>query len=295
MQQEAQPWFGFASVNNPGAVLLENVRTQAQAEGTYWSAAVVFHETRLAIVSNSHLDMRGGLWVRNTTLMVDNTYYRSSHYPASSFILPGQGGNAAIFAEQAKVIVSRSTLIGASATTSSGQAWGAFLMTDADITVAKGCTLEAGFRAGGGRTELDSVWGGQNHIAVDPGTVLVGHLRMGDPRVTTDFSPQTGMTYQVTPTTLQVEHYVASAQSISVLGMGALVSTPWTNVVGPVFVDPAGASEYWALPPTVGPVTRTFAIPPGLPLGYQLALQCFDLQAGGTIQTSNAVVAGIRQ
>ena len=94
------------------------------------------------------------------------------------------------------------------------------------------------------------------------------------------------------PTALQVTHYTVPS-SLAALAIGPVTTTPWTYLVGPVFVDPVGMTDYLDIAPLSGPLQRTFPLPPGLPPGTHACLQAFELLPSGTLLTSNATIAGL--
>jgi hypothetical protein len=264
------------------------------------------HATDCALVVLSHwtMDYKGTLTAFRTKMMIDDCTLRSTNFALGQFPW-GEGGASGLQASESDIVISRSSLAGASATRDTDangtpyylNAHPAIRTCKSTFRIGKGCTLEAGSYYFGGVTDINELV--CNNVApphdcpmaIDPSTVLVGPL-VNDTTFHYDFSPQTGISYQVSPTTLTVTHD-ATPQSLCILGIGALTTTPWTNLVGPVFIDPNSASQYWDLAPATGTLLRSFPIPPGLPPGYQAAIQAFELQQSGAIRTSNAGIVAV--
>lgn len=247
----------------------------------------------LVNVSRSRIEWVGDWVVTRTNLMINDSSIQSF---SPSFLF-----GPALRLIDSQLSLSRSTVIGSSGSVNYPNTQSPAIYTcGSRITIGGGCRLEAGRQANGSLGLYSVIVHDCTNqpanllstIAVDlASTVAIGGWS-GSFGLTYQLGPQTGLAYATTATTLDVDQYT-HAGALSVLAIGAVTTTPWTNLVGPVFVDPVGITDYWDIAPTTAVLRRSFAIPPGLPLGTSVAMQAFELLPNGQFLTSNATIAGI--
>jgi hypothetical protein len=164
----------------------------------------------------------------------------------------------------------------------------------AEVHVSGGSYLESGQYYGGGYAEVFrrcSTLPGfpNNEIFIDPSNQVIGPII---PNNNFHFDPETGVRYTMASNTLQIDHHAPPSAPVLLL-LSPLQATPWTYVIGPVFLDPTNLWSDLAVAPASGPLVRTFAVPPTIPFGSTVGVQAFALSPTGELLASNATMVGI--
>lgn len=288
------------ATNNAGAIVLDEVvvyPSYQETGGYNFLYGTRFIDCSLVVIRNSSINTDGGPWIAlRSTIMISGSVVENTPHI-------GVRGPGAIFAQDSRLHIANSSIVGAYAIpgtwpSPSPQPVGtsAIVTCGSEITVSGNSRLEAGLDLVSRLAPIDGycfINSGPSYCHIDPSTTTIGPM-IARSYLIFDYNPQTGLSCTLTPTTMTVDHYTMP-HSLSVLAIGDLQTTPWSHVVGPVFVNPLGAVDYFDIVPstTSGPLRRTFAVPPALPVGTQVALQAFELQGGGAVKTSNATVIGI--
>ncbi len=286
----APRYFYIAATSCPGAIVLDDIVGNVQGWGGVSGSP--FIDCNLVSIQRSNL---GGSWTwdRSTLMATDSTFWSA---PSS---IPW----ATLTIYRSKATLMGCSVYGPSALNGTNFAdtyRSAIYYCSSALTIGGGTHLEAGhdFHYGYPATAAAFEWCSNQSpvttslIRLHPfhGTTL-GGWATGHQTVF-EGGPLSALRATQTPTTLQITQQ-AEAQSLSVLAMGYLSPQPFTNLVGPAFLDPATASIYLASPTTTGLLTHTFAIPPGLPVGTTVAIQGFELAPSGWMSASNVLFAGI--
>jgi hypothetical protein len=291
--------FYIAATSCPGAIVLDdlvgdpNYTFHPQLFQTFGDYGTRFVDCNLVTIQRCHIYGLGYWTSLRSTLMISDSVLQAQH-------TGGVFGGPALMPAASKVTIMGSLIRGASATTALhwNNNQSAIRFRNTDFWVGGRSVI-----AGGGdyyfNTPMTSMqegdsWfpSGLSLLTLDfSAATFPGGLY---PNQFVTYVPMslTGMSPTWSATSLQVSQYT-TAPSLAVLAIGSLSPQSWTNLVGPAFVDPAGASVYFDPSPATGSLVRTFAIPPGLPVGLTVALQAFELDNNGRVATSNVTFAGI--
>ena len=282
----------FMCTDCPGVLSFEDLQITQSGRGIYLANCGLVTIRGCSQITEGAF--QASLYAEGSALEMTDSLIENRHYTG------GQGGYIGLDAYQCRITLIGSTVRGASATSTlyPYACYPALDVCSCEVLIGAGSSMDAGRYLDGSPTvAVASTCGNRTnrvptHFSVDWGaTNSIGSFPSPGPYVVYHDGVQTGLSVAQTATTLQVTQH-SNPPSLTVLAMGGLTTTPWTNVVGPVFVDPNGILGYFD-PSSSGPVQRSFAIPPGLPAGTCVALQAFELTNAGRIVTSNVCVAGI--
>ncbi|MGE3173872.1 MAG: hypothetical protein AB7O97_14705 [Planctomycetota bacterium] len=285
--------FSFLFESNAGSIVVTRATVRAT---TPTLAAGRFVDCVQVIFDHCQVDVADRPWefVRSRSTVHDSTFVHSS--PGSftmGWFFPGT-----LDLTDSELWLASSTIRGPSALSSTPPrayfASNPLYVCRSTVHVGPGTTLEGGLDGTGLRYPAFYnscfVSNPLPVVHVDPSAQTIGGLGAD---VTYHHGSLAGLSYTVTPTTLQVDHLYGPAGA-SLLVLGPLTSTPWSGGgIGPVFVDVANAWSDLRLALLPGPSTRTFAIPPGLPPGLLLGAQALTLVPPGTLLTSNVAAIAL--
>ncbi|MGE3173873.1 MAG: hypothetical protein AB7O97_14710 [Planctomycetota bacterium] len=281
---------------NAGTVVLSGLQIDGFQNFTLTTSATIWTDCALVIVDRCNVDVSDGPFaaVRSRVVVLGSTFRHSSPLASlASWFLPGT-----LHLTDSELWITASTIRGPSAITSTPPraffASSPLYVCRSTVHLGPATTLEGGVDGTGLRLTAfyNSCINSQPWppVYVDPSVQAIGGL---GPRMTYVHGSLAGLSYSVTPTTLQVDHLYGPAGA-SLLVLGPLASTPWSGGgIGPVFVDVANAWSDLRLALLPGPSTRTFAIPPGLPPGLLLGAQALTLIPPGTLLTSNVAAIAL--
>ncbi|MEQ1632530.1 MAG: hypothetical protein ABL997_09165, partial [Planctomycetota bacterium] len=104
--------------------------------------------------------------------------------------------------------------------------------------------------------------------------------------------PQTGIVPTESPGQIQIEQ-TTEPSAPTILLLAPLQTTPWSFVIGPVYLDPTNLWSDLSIAPASGVLTRTLTIPPSIPIGQWVGAQAFSLDSTGRIMASNVTTVGV--
>ncbi|MGE3173874.1 MAG: hypothetical protein AB7O97_14715 [Planctomycetota bacterium] len=281
---------------NAGAIVLSEVQIGGVQGFSLISSASTWTDCALVVVERCNVDVADGPFgiVRSKVVVTSSTFVHTSPLSFSlGVFLPGT-----LKLSDSELWITASTIRGPSAITSTPPraffASPPLLACRSTAHLGPGTTLVGGLDGTGlqlpamGNTCVSGQ--AQPEVYLDPTVITVGGLGVN---IVFHHGDLAGLSYTVTPTTLQVDHLYGPAGA-SLLVLGPLTSTPWSGAgIGPVFVDVANAWSDLRLALLPGPSTRTFAIPPGLPPGLLLGAQALTLVPPGTLLTSNVAAIAL--
>jgi hypothetical protein len=281
--------FRITCTSNPGSIVFQNVSVLPVG---HWVVPQTFTDCDLVVFSHCTIDMADLTWkfFRSRLMLDDTTMFKTT--PAGS---TGIWWSGLLYAEDSEVRIAGSTLTGPSAPPGyPGRSDEALTVRGATrVYIASSSRLEGGQYVGGRSAWIEELGGPPNGVAevyYDPSTAFVsGPLQAGLTLVQT---PQCGLRTIRFPATVQIQQR-GEAYAPTILLMAPLQATPWNFVIGPVYLDPTNLWSDLALAPGNGQLTRTFAIPPTIPLGQWVGVQAFELTAQNALLASNATVVGI--
>ncbi len=275
-----------------GSVVFDDVRVAGELSHQVLGGIT---DCGMIVLRGCSLESDASWTVTRTTMMIENSTLKIT---VPWWFMTTNG--PALWLVDSKLTMTNSTLVGSSAHQFSPlNESPAILTCRSAITIGGGCRLEAGTDLTGGRLNsvVEANCGAYVHVpastmAVDPATTRAIGGYASDNHLVYSVGPQTGLNCTQTATQLDVDQYT-HVGALTALAVGRLTTQPWTHLVGPVFVDPVGFTEYFDFGVATMILRRTLAIPPGLPVGTTVALQAFELLPDGTFLTSNASVVGI--
>ncbi|MGE3172045.1 MAG: hypothetical protein AB7O97_05415 [Planctomycetota bacterium] len=257
-----------------------------------------FVDCDLVTFSHCTIDTVDTSWqfIRSRGMIDDTTMLQSMSWQGLMAIQVWLG---ALRAEDSELWISGSTIIGPSPwTTLSGAgnlSGPALYLCRSTVHVGGGSAITGGTSYFGTQyAPFGNVGCWRNpadwpHIYHDS-SVLLRHGLAGD--IVYHAGPQAAVRYTQTATTLTIQHHFDQQPGATLLLIGQHRLPAWSDVIGPVFLDGLTAWSDLRLAPQTGPVTHTFAIPPGIPPGTLLAVQAFNWLQPDTFLTSNVTTVG---
>jgi hypothetical protein len=164
------------------------------------------------------------------------------------------------------------------------------------VTLSAGSTLIGGVSSVFGRTHWTVDYGHvlnppqSSTLRYDPSAQLIGGP--GQLGLIEIQETQTGLLTIESPGQVAIQQFT-EPQAPTFLLMGPFQTTPWDYVIGPVFIDPNNVWSDLAVAPVSGILTRTFTIPPTIPIGQWVGAQAFSLDSTGRIMASNVTTVGV--
>ncbi|MGE3175806.1 MAG: hypothetical protein AB7O97_24500 [Planctomycetota bacterium] len=287
-----------------GAITLDRVTVTAHSplvSGMAYTSvrpSTRFVDCDLVTFSHCTIDTVDTSWqfVRSRGMIDDTTMEQSLSYAG---LVGNQLWLGALRAEDSELWISGSTITGPSPTTSlsgAGHSSGpAVYLCRSTVHVGGGSAITGGTSYFGTQyAPFGNVSCWRNpadwpHIYHDS-SVLLRHGLAGN--IVYHAGPQAAVRYTQTATTLTIAHHFDQQPGATLLLIGQHQLPAWSDVIGPVFLDGLTAWSDLRLAPQTGPVTHTFAIPPGIPPGTLLAVQAFNWLQPDTFLTSNVTTVG---
>lgn len=168
------------------------------------------------------------------------------------------------------------------------------LRNSSTIVMGAGSVLQGGNDGFGGRDR----WTFDETLATAPSTLwrdascqLVGGP-FGQCCPLEYVQPQTGIVPTESPGQIQIEQ-TTEPSAPTILLLAPLQTTPWSFVIGPVYLDPTNLWSDLSIAPASGVLTRTLTIPPSIPIGQWVGAQAFSLDSTGRIMASNVTTVGV--
>lgn len=264
-------------VSNSGAVVFRGVNLVGFSPFTFanWS------DCSLIILEGCTLMIdEGRLTLLRSKVMMSST--RISKERAQSNVI-----SPALIADNSEVHLNACTLIGASPSTqvplgcSEGMA-----MWNGTILHSSGSTR---FQGGGQCPDL-TAYVGTNYSFIDPSTVFAHGFT---PDATHHYALQTGISTTTVGNTIHIDQS-QYASMLTFLAMAPLTTSPWSNILGPVYLDPNFVWTDLAVSPPLGALRRSFIVPPTIPKGQWVGVQAFALHPQTlAMLNSNATVVGV--
>jgi len=164
------------------------------------------------------------------------------------------------------------------------------------LYVNETCRLEAGVNAFGSRSaavrfQVAATDCGRAQVYLDPNATIIEGTTSYCMPVTR--IPVSGLRTTSTAGTVQI-HHDTTPSALTILLMAPLQTTPWNNILGPVFLDQNFVWSSLDVAPANGPLTRTFAIPPTIPLGQWVGVQAFEYdQLNNRVIGTNVSIVGV--
>jgi hypothetical protein len=250
----------------------------------------VFSDCELVVVSRCDIWSRGITPIRVTRsrLVVYDSQLRGFQW----FFSQGSGGPLDLVSSTAWLM--NTYVEGVSGTASFPTFDSPGITTDnSELFLGPGTLVFGGHDFGGGLRRVAILDSGPlpsptSIVHYDPNDTSI--LLESFPHFTLSQGPVSSLRSSSTPTSLTLTQR-AVPTSATLLVAGGLVTTPWTSILGPAYIDPNDVQlAELRITSSGGYVPRTFLVPPGLPAGFQLAFQGAELSPTNALSTTNPVV-----
>lgn len=261
----------------------------------FFSSEMAFSDVGLIVFSQCNIDISDTPWkfIRSRVLANDSTFFQSRVFAAQV----GWAARPTLRVENSEFHMANCRVYGGDFTqmNTGSKSQAIWLTGAARLYASAGSILRGGISASGLRlhwTEESFSTFGQAQLRYDSSTQLIGDL--GQLGLVEIQEPVTGLSIQESPGSIRVDQFDhGTPLAPSILLMAALQPTPWQNIIGPCYLDPTNLWGDLAVTPASGPLSRTFTIPPSIPLGQWVGVQAFTLGANNQVQASNVTVVGV--
>lgn len=261
----------------------------------FFSTEMTFTDVGLIVFSQCMIDIVDTPWnfVRTRVLANDTQFYQTR--PAAAYF--GWGLRPTLRVNDSEFRMANCRVYGGDFTqmNTGSKSQAIWLTGAARLYASAGSILRGGISASGLRlhwTEESFSTLGQAQLRYDFSTQLIGDL--GQLGLVEIQEPVTGLSIQESPGSIRVDQFdQGTPLAPSILLMAALQPTPWQNIIGPCYLDPTNLWGDLAVTQASGPLSRTFTIPPSIPLGQWVGVQAFTLGANNQVQASNVTVVGV--
>lgn len=109
----------------------------------------------------------------------------------------------------------------------------------------------------------------------------------------TTIQPVSGLRTSTSQNVLQI-HHDTTPNAPAILLMAPLQPAPWNGIIGPCFLDQNFVWSSLDIAPASGPLTRTFTIPPTIPIGQWVGVQAFEYEIlRNRVIGTNVTVVGV--
>lgn len=288
--------FGFTASQCAGAIVLEQVRVLPNWQDPFSQVITGnrFIDCRMIVLRNCSIDRGDIRWIflRSRVMMSAATFVQS--HPLAS-ALNGALSDTMVL-DASELYASSSTIQGSVGVPGfPSVAWAIGLYSNSTVVASSGTSLVGGVNSFG-RTHWTYDYGlvqvppRTSTLRYDPSVQLIGG--QGQAGMIEIQELQTGVQTVESPGQITVvQHTPPSAPSF--LLMGTLQTTPWTQIIGPVYIDLTNVWSDLQVAPASGVLNRTFPIPPTIPFGQWAGIQAFALDSTGRLMTSNVSTVGV--
>ncbi len=277
------PFIGmsFQLSNNGGAVVFR---------GVTFTGYNIFFET---IWSNCSLIVLEGC----SLLLGEGRFtFRQSKVMMSDTLLTKAGsqysnGQPGAWVDNCEVHMNACTAIGGSASASNPLTCSAGLMLigSSIVQLSGSCRIEGGSGSFGACQDIQA-WDNSYYIYYDASTIFPHGINPGPRDIVT---PRTGIATSTVGNTIHIDQSQPAA-TLTFLAMAPLLTSPWTNILGPVYLDPNLVWTGLAVAPSAGVLRRSFVVPPSIPKGQWIGVQAFALHPQTlAVLNSNATIVGV--
>jgi len=288
--------FGFAASQCAGALVWEQVQVLPNWQDPFSQVITGnrFIDCRLIVLRNCSIDRGDIRWIfLRSKVMMSNTVFVQSHPLASAL----NGALSDTMVLDASELCAASSVIegsnGVSGFLSVKYAIG--LYSRSTVTLSAGSRLRGGINSNGTTHwtrdySLTLTPPEPSELRYDPSVQLIGG--QGQAGMIEIQELQTGLQTVESPGQITVVQHTPPLAPTFLL-MGSLQTTPWTHIIGPVYIDLTNVWSDLQVAPASGVLNRTFPIPPTIPFGQWAGIQAFALESTGRLMTSNVSTVGV--
>ena len=288
--------YGINAINCQGVLVLERVTVlpHGRLHLTQWTNGSRFIDCRLIVLRDCYVDRGDIRWIfLRSKVMMSNTTFVQSHPAASA--LNGSLSDTMIL-DASEFYAASSTIQGSNGVSGFlSVAWAIGLYSNATVVASSGTSLVGGVNSFG-RTHWTYDYGlvqvppRTSTLRYDPSVQLIGG--QGQAGMIEIQELQTGLQTLESPGQITVVQHTPPLAPTFLL-MGSLQTTPWTHIIGPVYIDVTNVWSDLQIAPASGVLSRTFSIPPTIPVGQWAGIQAFALDSTGRLMTSNVSTVGV--
>ena len=288
--------FGISCAQCLGPVILEHVTVLPHQQNAFVEVITGnrFIDCRMIVLRNCSIDRGDIRWIfLRSRVMMSATTFVQSHPMASA--LNGALSDTMIL-DASELYASSSTIQGSIGVPGfPSVAWAIGLYSNASVVASSGTSLVGGVNSFG-RTHWTYDYGlvqvppRTSTLRYDPSVQLIGG--QGQAGMIEIQELQTGLQTLESPGQITVVQHTPPLAPTFLL-MGSLQTTPWTQIIGPVYIDVTNVWSDLQIAPASGVLSRTFPIPPTIPFGQWAGIQAFALESTGRLMTSNVSTVGV--